>query len=336
MRRAQDTTLRYLKILTAGLPVFPRRISTGELQRRLERDNPAYRVSARTMQRDLEKLSGDFPIGSTDEGGRRYWFWIEKNDLTQIPAMSEQTALALRLAESWLAPLLPPSRLSLLRPYFKHARKVLKNTPLNAWQDKVSIVPESQALLPPRIRKDVQETVYEALLQNRQLTVLYQGRGERKAKERLLNPLGLVVRKQIIYLIATAWDYTDPWHYALHRINSASMESAPARTPPGFRLETHIHTERAFSYPASSARLKLKIRVSKALAEHLLECRLAADQKCKAGKDGRSLITATVKDTNELRWWLLGLGAAVEVLAPKSLRAEMQARIGDMNKIYTD
>jgi len=32
-----------------------------------------------------------------------------------------------------------------------------------------------------------------------------------------------------------------------------------------------------------------------------------------------------VKDTLELRWWLLGFGDKVEVLAPKALREEFSA-----------
>ena len=57
MREATDTTLRYLKLL-ACLPRHPERIGAKALQGRLERDNPEYSVSLRTMQRDLERLSG--------------------------------------------------------------------------------------------------------------------------------------------------------------------------------------------------------------------------------------------------------------------------------------
>jgi predicted DNA-binding transcriptional regulator YafY len=33
-------------------------------------------------------------------------------------------------------------------------------------------------------------------------------------------------------------------------------------------------------------------------------------------------LSATVADTAELRWWLLGFGEGVEVIGPKSLRNE--------------
>lgn len=42
-------------------------------------------------------------------------------------------------------------------------------------------------------------------------------------------------------------------------------------------------------------------------------------------KDGRALVRATVADTTQLRWWLLGFGEKVEVLKPKRLREEFRA-----------
>ena len=132
MREATDTTLRYLKLL-ACLPRHPDRIGAKALQGRLERDNPEYSVSLRTMQRDLERLSGIFPISCIEQGRAKYWFWTEKDALTQIPDMGAPTALALRMAEEYLQAVLPPPTLELLRPYFKHARAVLADTRELRW-----------------------------------------------------------------------------------------------------------------------------------------------------------------------------------------------------------
>jgi predicted DNA-binding transcriptional regulator YafY len=55
-----------------------------------------------------------------------------------------------------------------------------------------------------------------------------------------------------------------------------------------------------------------------------VECRLADDQKIKPYDDDCIIIEATVPDTYDLRWWLMGFGDQVEVLAPKSLRDEFR------------
>jgi len=60
-------------------------------------------------------------------------------------------------------------------------------------------------------------------------------------------------------------------------------------------------------------------------AVHLSERPLSRDQTLTTWSDGRMRLEATVKDTMELHWWLLGFGDKVEVLGPKSLREEFAA-----------
>ena len=89
-----------------------------------------------------------------------------------------------------------------------------------------------------------------------------------------------------------------------------------------------------FAYPQSSKRIKLKALFDPGAAFHLTERRLSVDQKLKKKPDGSYLLTATVQDTEELRWWLLGFGNGVEVLGPKALRAEFKAMVTDMARMY--
>ena len=49
---------------------------------------------------------------------------------------------------------------------------------------------------------------------------------------------------------------------------------------------------------------------------------LSEDHRTTEQSDGRILVEATVADTSQLRWWLLGFGSQVEVLEPISLREE--------------
>ena len=333
MREAKDTTLRYLKLLTC-LPRHPDRLSTKALRSKLERDNPEYSVSLRTMQRDLERLSSTFPISCTEQGRAKYWFWTEKDALTQIPDMGEPTALALRMAEEYLQAVLPPSTLELLRPYFNHARAVLEDTELGTWASKVKLIHRGPDLIPPTVRREVQDAVYEALLAGKQLLVMYRRRGSTAASERILHPAGLVTRTGIIYLVASVGDYSDPRHFALHRMTGAQVLVDKARPTPGFSLDRHVRADDAFSYPLSEEPMALKLLVNDAVVEHLSEARLSNDQRMTPGPDNRTLITATVADTRELRWWLRGFGDRVEVKSPAELRAEFNEYGRSLHKLY--
>ena len=67
---------------------------------------------------------------------------------------------------------------------------------------------------------------------------------------------------------------------------------------------------------------------------HVTESRLSRDHRATTQDDGRVLVEATVADTADLRWWLLSFGAAVEVLSPDGLRAEIRSQARGMAALY--
>ena len=333
MREATDTTLRYLKLLTC-LPRHPDRISPKALRDKLERVNPEYSVSLRTIQRDLERLSSVFPVSCVERGRGKHWFWADKDALTQIPDMGEPTALVLRMAEEYLSSVLPPLTLELLRPYFKRARAVLDQTELGVWASKVRIIHRGPDLIPPAIGTKVQDAVYAALLGGKQIKVMYRRRGATTSSERLLHPAGLVTRSGIIYLVASAGDFPGHRHFALHRMTHAEVLAERVRPTSRFSLDRHVRAENAFSCPLSEGPLALKLFVNDAVIAHLSESRLSKDQSITPRPDGKALIEATVADTKELRWWLRGFGDHVEVLSPAELRAEFKELGRSLQELY--
>lgn len=80
-------------------------------------------------------------------------------------------------------------------------------------------------------------------------------------------------------------------------------------------------------YPEGSEKLKLVARFSQSAAQHLEETPLAEDHRTKRQSNGEVEVSAMVQDTSQLRWWLLRFGDQVEVLKPRTLRAELAATI---------
>ena len=119
----KDHTIRCLKTLSC-LPRYPGCITTPEIHRRLR--DEGFTVSRRTIQRDLESLSGAFPIGSEYQGRSLAWYWAGKATLFSIPAMDAYTALTFLLAEANMQALFPAGIRSSMTPYFDAARDVLK------------------------------------------------------------------------------------------------------------------------------------------------------------------------------------------------------------------
>ncbi len=323
-----DTVLRQIEILRM-IPRHPRRIAVSDIRRRLARDG--YDISIRSIQRDLLSLAERFAI-TGDDAKPQGWSWM--GEPIQIPTLDPQTALTFGLVEQFLKPVLPKATMSSLEPHFKSARGVLASTrKLAAWPEKVRILQRGLSLQPPRIDAEIQSLIYEALFEERRVRMKYLPRGEQKTREYEVNPLGLVVRDQVIYLVCTLWNYEDVVQLAMHRIREASLLDVPALRPKGFTLDGYI-AQGAFGYPVSEEPIRLRVLFSEGAALHLHETPLSKDQKLSMQPDGRELLEAVVRDTSELRWWLLGFGSNVEVLAPKELRDEFRIIASEMAGLY--
>ena len=75
--------------------------------------------------------------------------------------------------------------------------------------------------------------------------------------------------------------------------------------------------------------------IDEEVAIHLRESRLDKKQEMEGQEDGRSLFTATVRDTGQLRWWLLGFAAQIEIIGPPALREEFRQKTAAMAKRYS-
>ncbi len=334
MRRAAETVFRQWVMLRL-IPRSPRSIGTQDIRNRLAEEG--FAVDVRTIQRDLGKLSEIFPLTSEADGKALRWSWMSEAASLDIPGMDPSTALAFQLAAVYVTPLLPPTTLRHLNPYFQRARDVLASTRggnISIWPDKVCAIVRGPVLQAPTIVPSVQEAVYQALLIDRQLLVAYRRKAADRPKTYPVNPLGLVFRDGVVYLVCTVKRYADIRHLALHRMTSAMLLDEPVRRPEGFSLSRYVKDEQFFSYPVQGRSIRAELLFEREAAMHLAERPLSRDQRLIPQKDGRVLLRATVRDTLELRWWVQGFGDQVEVIAPASWRAEFAAMAHRLGNLY--
>lgn len=316
-----DTLYRHLLILRM-LPRSPQKIDGATIEARLR--DEGYGTTRRTIQRDLEKLATLFPIACHDTTKPYGWFWTREAPTFDMPGMDPATALTFFLAERFLSPLFPRSTMKALHPYLTNAHQVLDKLTenrLQKWPDKVRIISRGQPLRTPEVKAEVVEVVYEALLQGKRFRTKYRKKGGQGAQEYVVNPLGLIIQDQLTYLVASLWDYNDTVLLLLHRMESAELLDEPCHIPEDFDLQEYIDSGE-LQFLEGNRPLKLAVLFEPYAGTHLLETPLSDDQTVKEQKDGRLLIKATVADTAQLRWWLLGFGDRVEVVGPKGLREE--------------
>lgn len=329
--KKNDTLLRHLQMLH-HVPRFPRRISTAEILSRLLA--AGFDATLRTVQRDLVKLSASLPL-LADSAKPQGWSWVADAPQLDLPTLEPQTALVFHLAERYLDALLPKSTLDYLAPWFHTATGVLdkQSNGLSAWRKKVRVLAKGLPQQPPEIDPDVQSVVTQALLTHRRLEVVYCARVA-EPRQYQVNPLGLVVRDQVIYLVCTLREYDDIKQLVLGRIHQAELIDMPAREIEGFDLDDYI-AQGSFGFFVQPGHvIDLILRVEKTHAITFIERPLHPDQRVLLCDDEQVQLTAQVPDTQELRRWILGFGAHAQVLAPASLREEMRVLAARLQEVY--
>ncbi len=322
MTKSGDPLFRQMAMLQK-IPRHPRRISTSELQEKLSAGG--FLVDLRSIQRDLVKLSQKLPLladGSKPQG----WSWMPNADQMDVPSQEPQAALVFHLAEQYLHSLLPASTLAYLAPWFKQAAGVLdaQGNGLSKWRSNVRVLAPGQPLQSPPTDEAAQAVITQALLEGKRVSVIYRPWSKEEAKEYVANPLGLVVRDQVIYLVCTFWNYPDIKQLVLHRVISAELLDEVAKRPKGFNLDEYI-ARGEFGLPSKSGKsITLVVDFSVPASVSVRERPLSKTQQVEELADGAVRFTATVPDTRELRCWLLGFGAEIEVIAPADLRDNMR------------
>ena len=321
---AHDATTRQWDLLQK-IPSRSPGLTTKELLDGMR--EAGYQVTKRTIERDLITLSRLFPLQCNDKGTPYGWYWAEGASVS-LPGISMGEALSLVLVEDAIRPLLPGSMLRALEPRFRFARKKLESlaqdNPTIRWLGKVASVSPDLSLLPPNTPEKILETLQAALLQEKQLQCRYYSAHNDKERELVLNPLALVQRGPITYLIGTSPPYADVRQYAIHRFREAKTLPSPAQGLDDFDLQIYLASN-ALQF-GSTAKVNLQARLNDSLARLLRETPLSSDMTLEKLPEGYRL-RATISETWQLQWWILSQGEALIVEAPQSLRKQIAEKL---------
>lgn len=322
MATNQDTIIRQWHMLRL-VPRYPQKATVQAIRSTLLGEG--FEITERTVQRDLNELSRVFPLTVDDREKPYGWSWQKNAPHFNLPGLTLPEALTLTMAEQHLRALLPVSMMTQLQPYFEAAQQRLTAEPQpqrsRSWLDKVRTVPPTQPLLPPTILPEVQAVISEAVLHERQVEIEYRKRGETNTVTYRIHPLALVQRGALLYIYCRLFDYDDLRTLAMHRIQAAKLLDEASVYPEDFSMDDSVEAG-VWGFGAGN-KITVELIFAASSSEHLLETPLSLDQQVEELPDGKRRITATVADTPQLRWWLLGFGVGVEVIGSPELRAEL-------------
>ena len=322
-----DSALRMV-LLLSEIPEYPKKISVAELMERGIRLGKSFSVARRTVERDLRQLSEHFPI-QFDARSKPGGWSFKKGERVVLPGLTDGEAVTLVMAERMLADLLPPGVRKEIAPLVRAAQaKMLvgKRRKASSWPDKIQILRNVPKRIAPDIDPELLNTLYSAVFNEVQVDVHYRKLGAVEAKLYRLNPLALVLREPVVYLVCTRENATNLMHWPIHRFVRARRTARASRIPDGFDLRAALD-KGLMDYPVSGKPIRLKLCFHDAnVGRFLLESPLAPDQT--HDFRGESLhLSATVRNTLELRWWILAFGPRIEVVGRKSVRRDIGKRL---------
>lgn len=317
--KSHSTVSRQWELLK-HLPKRESGITVTDLLVRLEACG--YKISRRTVERDLIDLSLVFPLQNSDTTPQA-WYWTPGVNV-ELQGITLTEALSLALVEDAIRPLLPASMLSVLEPRFVHARQKLKgledDNPAARWLEKVASVRPDLNLQAPDIDPHRLESLQKALINERQVQCQYYSAHTDKLSEMTLNPLAMVQRGLVTYLIATAHPYTDVRQFAVHRFRAVDPLDKPAEGLQGFDLRTYLASD-ALQF-GTPEKIHFQAWVTERQARLIRETPLSSDMTLEQLEDGYRL-RSTLSNTWQLHWWILSQGDAMVVEQPAELRAQI-------------
>jgi predicted DNA-binding transcriptional regulator YafY len=305
------------------------RMTAAELARRLE-------VSERTVYRDLAALgSAGIPVyAERGPGGGCELMAGYRTNLTGLTADEARTLFmsgaGAALKDLGLGAALDGALLKLLaalptvhRQDAERARQRLHLDPLG-WNQGEETVPHLRA-------------IQEALFHDRKLLLTYR-KGNGEVGERLVNPLGLVSKANIWYLVGSIAG-GEMRVFRVSRTQAVVILDEPCERPAEFDLPAFWEASRE-NFRATFPRYPVRVRVAPEMVAVMpqiygesVRARLAEAGPPDA--DGWLTIELVYESMDAARSDLLGIGPEVEVIEPVELRASLVAQAARVLAYYT-
>ncbi|MBO2546199.1 MULTISPECIES: helix-turn-helix transcriptional regulator [Shewanella] len=294
-----------------------------------------FEVKTRTVQRDLNALAQRNLALSIQDGRKLLWYRREPPK-----PMTQAEALTLILFEPMLAVMPNKMKLGLLDKS-ADARALLAKAKV-PYSNKIACYMGDNVYQSPEVDDSLLSVIQEALLADHCIEASYQATQKTEAKTYQLTPLALVLRGRVLYLVASEVNQersepnraisresrrvpSKPKLFAIHRFKQVEHSFERFQRPGSFSLSEYLDSG-AMQF-SDGGRICLEANIQPQLQFYLNETPLSDDQTLTPLDDGRWLLTATVFDGWQLKWWLKGQGANIEIISPEPLRELMIASL---------
>jgi len=292
-----------------------------------------YGVAARTIRRDLDKLSMIFPLVDRQEGRRKTWSLIdgykEIPPITFLPTELYALKEGTRFLKSFGEPFLRPT----LQSIHHKIRSTFNDEKMEFFEGmrRVFAVSLSAAKDYSR-RREFLSRLFTAAERQQIVEIAYRGLKDRAPLLRTVDPYRLWYRDGAVYLIGLCHLRREIRIFDIDRISLVNRQEENFLIPDDFDFEEY--TRHAFSVIIDRP-VTVQVRFAPEIARYVSERQWHPSRKITKGPDGSVVLELTVGGTLEIKRWILSFGAQAEVLSPPELIEEIREDLERMRACYT-
>jgi predicted DNA-binding transcriptional regulator YafY len=282
---------------------------------------PDHACHSRTLRRDLEALTSDFPLYTDRAGGQTRW----------------------RLVEGFKAPALAFSPTELMSLVFsRDLMKPLDGTPmkdsLDAALNKVTSALPYEALAyvrqmqgylsvgmgPHKSYREHRHTIEQltrAIALKRTVQMRYYSASRNVTSRRDVDPYRLWYAAGALYLVGYCHRRRDVRMFAVDRVRALAITNRPCQLPLHFDLDAYL---RDALIVMRGKPVEVELVFDRRTSAWVRDRQWHPSQRLDPMKGGALRMTLRVADTPELVGWILSFGSGVRVLAPGRLRQKIK------------
>ncbi len=301
----------------------PSGMTTGELARELG-------VNPSTILRDMKLLEGRGT--GLIQDGRRYI--LDHRRALHTVKMTSDEVLALYLAARLLSRHSDEHNPHVVRALDKLGDALQSKSPLVAGH----IARAAAAVRERRVRREyveALEVITQGWATGRKVRLRYRSYSKDETTERtfapyFIEPSGIGYACHVIGFDELRGELRT---FKVERIHAASLTGEPFAIPPDFDPQRLLASAWGVIWRDAGA-VEVTLRFAPAVVRRVKESVWHFSQRLEDLPDGSCLFTVMVGSTLEMKPWIRQWGAAVAVVAPAELRAELADEVLAMARVY--
>ena len=301
-----------------------------ELLKQYSLDLPKDASIKRSLQRDLNRLeSFGIAIDRPSAGSRNKTYRLRQE---YLPKLSLESAAVL-----YVSTLL--HRNTLLDDAVSSVRVNMESSFFKGMPDRAKLLKERLYILGdtlsyPQQFGQVLGKLIRAVSESHRVKVEYINNSG-KISSRILEPLGLVCKRNVWYVIARQCSKADIKTFRVDQIQQLnSRESDKFHYPKDFSLQAHIGA--SWGVFCNDPVQRVRLRFSPEVASRVKKLRYHPTQEIvEETAEGSVIMQFEVCGLVEMQSWIMQWGNQVEVLEPASLRKRIQAQALSIAKLYS-